>query len=133
MTRDMDVQQFEELLGVLKTRFEKNLNRHHGLDWAEIQTRLESAPPKLWSLNEMEKTGGEPDVVGYDLQTGEYIFCDCSVESPAGRRSVCYDQQAFGSKEEKQATKQRRGDGGKDGHCVINRRAISLLANDGTF
>lgn len=90
MTRDMDVQQFEELPGVLKTRFEKNLNRHHGLGWVEIQTRLEAAPPKLWSLNEMEKTGGEPDVVGYDLQTGEYIFCDCSAESPAGRRSVCY-------------------------------------------
>jgi hypothetical protein len=88
-------EQREELLRALKARFEKNTNRHKGLEWAEVQARLD--PPasgeKLWSLNEMERTGGEPDVVGYDTKTGEYIFYDCSAESPEGRRNVCYDRQ----------------------------------------
>jgi len=88
----------EELLRVLKTRFEKNINRHPGLTWSEIATKLEVNIEKLWSLNEMEKTGGEPDVVGYDKKTGEYIFYDCSAESPKYRRNVCYDHQALNAR-----------------------------------
>lgn len=92
----------EELLSVLKTRFEKNMDRHKGLKWAEIESRLNSDPSgeKLWSLNEMETTGGEPDVVDYDKKTGEYIFYDCSAESPKGRRSLCYDGEALASRKE---------------------------------
>jgi hypothetical protein len=88
-------EQQEELLRALKTRFEKNKIRHQGMEWAKIQAKLETNPEKLWSLHEMEKTGGEPDVVGYDEKTGEYIFYDCSAESPKGRRSVCYDHEAL--------------------------------------
>jgi len=96
-----------ELLRILKTRFEKNMNRHKGLEWAKVQAKLEANTDKLWSLNEMEITGGEPDVVGYDKKTnatagqaGEYIFYDCSAESPNGRRSVCYDREALESRKE---------------------------------
>jgi hypothetical protein len=85
----------EELLNILKTRFEKNQIRHPGITWANVQAKLEANLEKLWSLNRMEKTGGEPDVVGYDEKTGEYIFYDCSAESPKGRRSVCYDHEAL--------------------------------------
>ena len=92
--------QRKELLRAVRARFEKNMNRHSGLGWATIQTRLEAHAEKLWSLNEMERTGGEPDVVGYDKKTGEYIFCDCSVESPVERRSLCYDRQALESRKE---------------------------------
>lgn len=90
----------EELLGTLKERFEKNRNRHIGLEWAEVQAKLENNPEKLWSLQEMEKTGGEPDVVGHEKKTGEYIFFDCSAESPKGRRNVCYDREALESRKE---------------------------------
>jgi hypothetical protein len=89
-----------ELISLLKTRFEKNMHRHNGIAWKAVQARLEAQPEKLWSLNEMEKTGGEPDVVGIDKNTGAYIFCDCSAESPAGRRSLCYDQEAWESRKE---------------------------------
>ena len=92
--------QFEELLKVLKARFEKNKNRHKGLEWDKIEARLEANPEKLWSLDEMEATGGEPDVVGQDKKTGEYIFYDCSVESPKERRSLCYDREALESRKE---------------------------------
>ena len=92
--------QREELLGTLKARFAKNMKRHKGLAWAQVQGRLEANAEKLWSLNEMERTGGEPDVVGHDKKTGEYIFCDCSEESPQGRRSVCYDREALESRKE---------------------------------
>ncbi len=92
--------QREELLRALKTRFEKNLNRHKGLEWAKAQARLEANTKKLWSLNEMERTGGEPDVVSLDKKTGEYIFYDCSEESPKGRRSVCYDRAALEARKE---------------------------------
>ncbi|MGG0185301.1 DUF4256 domain-containing protein [Bacillus rhizoplanae] len=91
--------QSEELLRVLKVRFEKNMNRHKGLEWAKVQAKLDANTEKLWSLNEMERTGGEPDVVGYDKKKDEYIFCDCSAESPKGRRSVCYDREALESRE----------------------------------
>ena len=89
-----------DLLGALKARFEKNINRHKGLEWAKVQVKLEANPEKLWSLNEMERTGGEPDVVGHDKKTGEYIFYDCSAESPKGRRSFCYDPEALESRKE---------------------------------
>ena len=91
-------EQIEQLLRVLKIRFEKNLNRHKDLEWAKVQAKLEANTEKLWSLNEMEITGGEPDVVGYDKKTGEYIFYDCSAESPKARRSICYDHEALESR-----------------------------------
>ncbi len=90
----------EKLLKTLQTRFEKNMNRHKGLEWKLLLAKLEANPEKLWSLNEMERTGGEPDVVGLDKKTGEYLFYDCSVESPAGRRSVCYDRDGLDSRKE---------------------------------
>lgn len=92
--------QAEELLEILKARFEKNMKRHKGLEWDKVQAKLEKDPAKLWSLNEMEMTGGEPDVVGYDKKTGEYIFFDCAPESPKGRRSICYDHKALESRKE---------------------------------
>ena len=92
--------QHEELLAALKARFEKNKDRHKGLQWAQVQRKLEANPQKLWSLHEMERTGGEPDVVGHDMKTGEYIFYDCSPESPRGRRSFCYDRAALQSRKE---------------------------------
>src|SRR6266850_1253128 len=92
--------QREELLRTLKARFEKNMNRHEGLEWAKVQAKLEANSERLWSLNEMETTGGEPDVVGFDKKTGEYIFYDCSAESPKGRRSLCYDGEALESRKE---------------------------------
>jgi hypothetical protein len=90
----------EELLSALKARFEKHMSRHKGFEWAKVQTRLEASTEKLWSLNEMERTGGEPDVVGHDKGTGEYIFFDCSAESPKGRTSLCYDREALDSRKE---------------------------------
>jgi len=98
--KELSQEQREELLRVLKTRFEKNMKRHSGLEWDKVQARLDGNPEKLWSLNEMERTGGEPDVVGHDAKTGEYIFYDCSAESPAGRRNVCYDREALESRKE---------------------------------
>jgi hypothetical protein len=96
----MKLKEQEELLKTLKARFEKNMNRHKGLDWAKVQARLEANPQKLRSLNEMETTGGEPDVVGHDKKSGEYIFYDCSAESPKGRRSICYDHEALEARKE---------------------------------
>ena len=92
--KDLSPEQRKELLGALKARFEKNMNRNKGLGWDKVQAKLEANAEKVWSLNEMERTGGEPDVVGHDRKTGEYIFYDCSAESPKGRRSVCYDREA---------------------------------------
>ncbi|QHE52714.1 DUF4256 domain-containing protein [Pontibacillus sp. HMF3514] len=96
--KELSLEQREELLEILKARFEKNMNRHKGLDWANVQAELEANTEKLWSLNEMGVTGGEPDVVGHDKKTDEYIFYDCSAESPKGRRSVCYDHEALESR-----------------------------------
>jgi hypothetical protein len=93
--KELSAEQREELLNALKARFEKNINRHNGLVWAKIQAKLEANPSKLWSLYEMERTGGEPDVVGYDQKADEYIFYDCSAESPEGRRNICYDREAL--------------------------------------
>src|SRR6476469_1868379 len=100
MKMEFSTKHRQELLSTLKARFEKNINRHKGLEWAKIQGKLEADTEKLWSLNEMERTGGEPDVVGHDKETDEYIFCDCSPESPKGRRSVCYDREALESRKE---------------------------------
>ncbi len=102
MTKALSPEQTKELLSTLKDRFEKNLNRHKGIEWTKVETKLNAHPKKLWSLNEMEETGGEPDVMGYDTKTGEYIFCDCSAESPKGRRSLCYDREALESRKEYQ-------------------------------
>jgi hypothetical protein len=93
--KQLSPEQREELLSTLKTRFEKNMNRHKGVEWTKVQAKLEANPEKLWSLNEMERTGGEPDAADHDKKTGEYIFYDCSPESPKGRRSVCYDRKAL--------------------------------------
>src|SRR5216117_1960346 len=93
--KELSQKQREELLRALKARFEKNLNRHKGLEWAKVQSRLEANAEKLWSLQEMERTGGEPDVVSQDKKSGEFVFFDCSAESPAGRRSVCYDREGW--------------------------------------
>jgi hypothetical protein len=98
--KELSPDQRKELLRGLKARFEKNMNRHKGLEWVKVQAKLEAHPEKLWSLNEMERTGGEPDVVGQDKKTGEYIFYDCSAESPKGRRSLCYDREALESRKE---------------------------------
>ncbi len=100
MKKELPSKQREELLGTLNVRFEKNMKRHPGLEWDKVQAKLKASPGKLWSLNEMERTGGEPDVVGHDKATGEYVFMDCSAESPEGRRSVCYDREGLDSRKE---------------------------------
>ena len=101
LKNELSPQQRKELLRILNTRFEKNMNRHKGIEWTKVQAKLEVNSEKLWSLNEMELTGGEPDVVGYDKKTGEYIFYDCSAESPKGRRNVCYDREGQEAREKK--------------------------------
>jgi len=100
MKKELSPKQLGELVKTLKARFEKNMNRHKGLEWAKVQAKLEGDSEKLWSLNEMEITGGEPDVVGHDKKTDEYIFYDCSPESPKGRRSICYDHDALEARKE---------------------------------
>lgn len=92
--------QQDELLAILKSRFEKSLSRHSGIKWIEVQSRLVANPKKIWSLSEMERTGGEPDVIGKEVKSGEYIFCDCAAESPIGRRSLCYDREAWEARKE---------------------------------
>jgi hypothetical protein len=98
--KNLSPEQRDQLLRALRARFEKNIKRHEGLAWAQVQTKLEAGAEKLWSLNEMERSGGEPDVIGRDERTGEYIFCDCSAESPKGRRSLCYDREALESRKQ---------------------------------
>src|SRR5690349_1090676 len=98
--KELSPGQREKLLDVLQARFEKNVRRHKGLDWAKVQSRLEGRPEKLWSLQQMEETGGEPDVVGLDSKKGEFVFFDCAEQSPAGRRSLCYDREALDARKE---------------------------------
>jgi hypothetical protein len=98
--KSLTPKQHEELLKILKTRFEKNMHRHKDLEWSKVETRLEKSVEKLWSLNEMERTGGEPDVIGFDNKTDQYIFYDCSMESPIGRRNLCFDRKALESRKE---------------------------------
>ena len=99
-SKNLSATQIEELLNILKTRFEKNTNRHQGMEWQNVATKLTANPEKLWSLNEMEQSGGEPDVVEYDAKTNEFVFYDCVAESPKGRRSLCYDRDALNSRKE---------------------------------
>lgn len=120
--KELNSEQREELLNILQTRFEKNINRHASLDWAKIQAKLEAYPEKIWSLNEMEQTGGEPDCVGFDATTREYIFYDCSVESPKERRSLCYDRLALDARKEN-----------KPKDCVLDRATsmgVELLTEE---
>lgn len=98
--KELSPKQVEELLAILKTRFEKNMIRHKGVEWGKVEAKLKANPQAQWSLNEMERTGGEPDVIGQDQKTGKYIFCDCSAESPEGRRNFCYDREALESRKE---------------------------------
>ena len=98
--KELSPEQSQELLATLKQRFEKNMSRHNGIDWAKVQTKLEANPKKLWVLDEMEITGGEPDIVGFDEKTGEYVFYDCSAETPKNRRSICYDHEALEARKE---------------------------------
>jgi len=97
---ELSTSEKDELLKTLKMRFEKNANRHKGMEWTKVQAKIQANPEKIWSLNEMEMTGGEPDVIGQDKSTGEYIFCDCAAESPKGRRSICYDHKALNARKE---------------------------------
>lgn len=98
--KDLALQERDEMLAILKTRFEENMDRHQGIEWADVLTKLEKNPQKLWSLQEMERTGGEPDVVGFDEKTGKYVFYDCSPETPQDRRNLCYDRQALNARKE---------------------------------
>jgi hypothetical protein len=124
----MKTHQRDELLKILKDRFEKNMSRHERLEWAPIQARLEANADRLRSLNEMEQTGGEPDVVGYDKETDEYIYYDCSAESPTGRRSVCYDREGLESRKEHKPKDSAVEYGGFHGHRASDRSAISGVA-----
>lgn len=121
------------LFGVLEDRFTKNMERHKGLDWATIQTKLETLPRKLWSLNEMEETGGEPDVIGYDQKTKEYIFCDCAKESPKGRRSLCYDQEALDSRKEHKPQNSAVGMASEMGIDLLTEEQYHTLQQLGDF
>jgi hypothetical protein len=123
--KELSAKQREELLKTLKVRFEKNMNRHQGLEWAKLQARLEVHAEKLWTLSEMERSGGEPDVLGHDKKTGEYLFFDCSAQSPAGRTSLCYDREALDSRKEH-----------KPKNCVVDMAAamgIELLTEEQYF
>lgn len=126
-------EQREELLKILKTRFEKNIKRHEGLEWTKVQAKLDANSEKLWSLHEMERTGGEPDVVGYDNNTGEYIFYDCSAESPKGRRSLCYDREALESRKEHKPADSAIGMAEKMGIKLLGEEEYRELQKLGSF
>lgn len=123
----------EELLNELKTRFEENMDRHKGLDWASVLAKLEADPAKLWSLNEMERTGGEPDVVALDEKTGEYVFYDCSPESPKGRRSLCYDRAAWESRKEHKPASSAQEIAGEMGIRMLTEAEYKDLQSLGAF
>jgi hypothetical protein len=132
MKKEIPQEQREELFKVLKTRFEKNMNRHKGLEWNKVQAKLEANPDKLWSLDQMEETGGEPDVIGQDTKTGEYIFYDCSAESPKGRRSVCYDHEALESRKQHKPANSAIGMAAEMGIALLTEeeyRALQQLEN----
>lgn len=131
MSKQLSSSQQSELLQLLKERFEKNMHRHSTLSWADIQSKLESNPEKLWSLNEMEETGGEPDVTGYE--NGYYIFCDCSVESPKGRRSVCYDPEALASRKEHKPRHSAIGMAHEMGIELLDEANYRMLQQSGKF
>src|SRR5581483_616828 len=132
-SKKLTPQQQEALLKTLKTRFEKNIHRHKGLEWTAIQSRLEKNPGKLWSMYEMEETGGEPDVVKYEKKTGEYIFYDCSVESPKGRRSFCYDPEALASRKENKPANSAMGMAAEIGIELLTEEQYRELQQFGHF
>ena len=133
MKKEIPQEQREELFKVLKTRFEKNMNRHKGLEWNKVQAKLEANPDKLWSLDQMEETGGEPDVIGQDTKTGEYIFYDCSAESPKGRRSVCYDHEALESRKEHKPANSAIGMTAEMGIALLTEEEYRALQQLGNF
>jgi hypothetical protein len=133
MKKELSPKQREELLHILKARFEHNMNRHKGLEWAKVRAKLEGAAGKLWSLSEMERTGGEPDVAGYNKQTGEFIFYDCSPESPKGRRSFCYDPEALESRKEHKPENSAMGSAAAMGIELLTEEQYRELQQSGKF
>ena len=131
--KHLPTQERAELFKTLQTRFEKNTNRHKGIEWGEVQAKLEANPDKLWSLNEMEITEGEPDVIGYDAQTSEYIFCDCSAESPKGRRSICYDHEALEARKEHKPANSAINMADEMGIAILNEEQYRSLQELGKF
>ena len=131
--KKLSAKQCEELLATLKARFEKNMNRHKGVEWAKVQAKLEANPEKLWSLGEMENTGGEPDVVGQDRKSGEYIFYDCAAESPSGRRSFCYDHEALNKRKEHKPKNSAMGMAADMGISIISEDEYRELQKLGEF
>ncbi len=131
--KELSSEQREEILRTLKTRFEKNMHRHQGIEWVKVQAKLEAHPEKLWSLHEMERTGGEPDVIGHDQKTGEYIFYDCSAESPIGRRNVCYDREALESRKENKPKDSALNMAAAMGIEILTRRQYRELQKLGNF
>lgn len=133
MKKELSQEQREELFKVLEARFEKNMSRHKGIKWADVQARLEANPKKLWSLDAMEETGGEPDVVGQDKKTGEYIFYDCAAESPKGRRSTCYDPESLASRKEHKPSHSALGMAGEMGIEILTEEEYRELQKLGNF
>lgn len=133
MKKKLSSKESEELVKLLKTRFEKNMNRHKGISWANVQARLDAKKEKLWSLDEMELTGGEPDVVGLDKKTGEYIFNDCSPESPKERRSICYDHKALESRKEHKPKNSAMGMAADMGIEILSEEQYRELQKLGSF
>ena len=133
MKKELKPKQQEELLKILKDRFLKNMARHKGLEWAKVLARLESDTKKLWSLNEMEITGGEPDVVGFDKKSGEFIFYDCAAESPKGRRSICYDHEALESRKENKPEDSAKGMAADMGIEILTEEQYRELQSIGEF
>jgi hypothetical protein len=131
--KKLSPEQTRELLGKLKNRFEKNMNRHKGLEWAKVQAKLEANAEKLWSLHEMERTGGEPDVVGHDKKSGEYVFYDCSAESPKGRRSLCFDRDALDSRKENKPVNSAEDVAAAMGTELLTEEQYRELQKLGTF
>ena len=131
--KKLSTKQLDELVKTIKARFQKNMNRHKGIEWSMVQVKLESNPEKLWSLNEMETTGGEPDVVGYDKKTSEYIFYDCSLESPNGRRSICYDREALESRKEHKPKNNAVGMAAEMGIEILTEEQYLELQKFGNF
>jgi hypothetical protein len=130
---ELSVTQRDSLIKILQARFEKNMSRHKGLEWPAIQKKLSANPSKLWSLNEMESTGGEPDVIGHDKKTSEYIFCDCSAETPAGRRSICYDKEALDARKEFKPANNAMGMAAEMGIEMLDEQQYRDLQKIGKF
>ena len=131
--REISATDVKELMGILRTRFEKNTNRHEGIEWSKVEAKLKAGTEKLWSINEMERTGGEPDVTGFDPKSGEYVFTDCSAESPAGRRSLCYDAEALASRKENKPAGSAKGMAAEMGVEMLDESGYRELQKLGSF